>query len=134
MKVSLKAINWIIMVYLLLIIVFSTSVLGSSMRLNKIRVLSVRSDYILHGMMFVPWMILVRGRWGRYGKHILAFFFGLGAGVLTILLTEGLQLMVPFRSFSQKDLIANAAGLALGAFISGRGEMIQKLENLHARK
>jgi VanZ family protein len=118
MKLSDRTSNWLIIGYLTLVVYFSTAILNASLKLNRVKVLSVRLDFLLHVLMFIPWMILAHCRWGHREDNRAVFWLTLGLGVGLTGFSEALQYLIPFRSVSKMDLVANLTGLALGAFIS----------------
>lgn len=118
MKLSRRILDWLIVTYLIAVFYFSTAVFSASLKLNRIRVLTLRCDYLLHALMFIPWMILAGWRWSGGSNRRAAFWLPLAAGILTTGFLEGLQLAIPYRATSNNDLLANLVGLAIGAGIS----------------
>ncbi|MBA3898611.1 MAG: VanZ family protein [Bacteroidetes bacterium] len=83
---------------------------------NDIYLLEFRLDYLLHGLLFFPWMWILlfigikaghRVRLKEYG----AWFF---IGLVLCVLTEAVQLFTPYRTFNVNDLVGNVIGLSLG--------------------
>ena len=81
----------------------------------------IPADKVAHALMFLPFPVLSFQafrpyRTGTAGKTaILAMFTVAGAGVA--LATEKIQSALEYRSYETLDLLADAAGLAAGAFI-----------------
>lgn len=131
MKFSKRILNWLIIVYMSTIMALSAAMINTKTSLNKTYVLSLRLDYLLHALQFIPWMILIRWRWrncppsdkaGWKEKKGAGFFLlALGAGLLLAVISEGAQYMLPYRSFNVFDLLSNFVGLAVGALIAGWG-------------
>jgi len=120
MQISRRKLDWLIIGYLSLVVIVLTASIHPVVRLNKIKVLSIRSDYLLHALLLIPWMILAAWRWGAGSRGRSAFWLALAAGILMTGFLEGLQLAIPYRSASNNDLLANIAGLTIGALISLR--------------
>ena len=94
---------------------------GNGVGLSSQTILFIRADYLLHMLIFVPWMILV---WLYLNKNkitgitrfnqALLWFWG---GLLLAALAEGLHYIIPHRSFNHLDLLFNMVGVILGAII-----------------
>lgn len=79
-------------------------------------VLRIRSDYLLHMLLFLPWMILISWRWKE--KQDAKFFLkALAAGLMLAAFSEMIQLGVPGRAFNPVDLLANWSGVVIGALV-----------------
>jgi VanZ family protein len=80
--------------------------------LNHNYILSIRLDHLVHAAIFIIWMILYK--WAYFSKpgasnsKILVY---IGSGILLAVFAEALQLIVPYRAFSLKDMIANLFGV-----------------------
>lgn len=72
---------------------------------------ALRLDYICHMLLFVPWMLLFPGR--KLTTPIIWFFSGLGVA----LLAEGVQVILPHRTFNLNDIIGNSIGVFVGLLI-----------------
>jgi len=121
MKISKRQLDWLIIGYLILVVFVLTASIHPVVRLNKIRILEIRLDYILHFILFIPWMILARWRWARGEREQMIFYLAAGAGLFLAGLTEIIQIYVPYRSFSLNDFTANSLGIFVGALIAGWG-------------
>lgn len=103
--------------YLLIIFLGSALPINSALSpLNNNYTLSIRWDYLLHVLVYLPlaWLI---GRWmvRRYGSE---------NWVILILITlvipplfELLQLLLPYRAFNINDLVANGVGAMVGLLL-----------------
>ncbi len=120
MRISNKIFTWLIIIYMLTIIILSIAPINSNTQagLNTTRVLSVRFDYLLHALLFVPWIMLIRWRW-RDKRGVGFFLLVVGVGMLLAAVSEGIQYWLPYRAFNLVDLGANCFGIVLGALISG---------------
>jgi VanZ family protein len=100
--------------------IFVLSVLpinGKYSHINHVYLINIRLDYVVHAAIFLPWMLLytlaVKGLvTGQRWKILLT---GLLSGLLFAAVTEGVQYIVPYRSFNVNDLIGNVIGVVLGA-------------------
>ncbi len=85
---------------------------GMNIALNDITVLSLRGDYLMHIIVFLPlvpvWkMALPTHPWWV----VLPFSLMISA------CAEGLQYYIPYRSFNINDLLGNMTGVVLGAVL-----------------
>lgn len=119
MKLSEGKLNWLIIGYLILVVFVLTASIHPVVRLNKIRILKIRLDYILHFILFIPWMVLARWRWAGGDKALGLFYLAAGVGLFLAGLTEIIQIYVPYRSFSLNDFTASSLGIFVGALIAG---------------
>ena len=94
---------------------------GSALALNRVEIFSLRSDHLVHALVFLPWMILV---WLYLNKEkvtgIKRFkmaLVGLLAGLLLAGIAEGVQYWIPYRTFNPVDVIANMTGVLLGSVV-----------------
>lgn len=92
----------------------------SKVNLSSTSILSIRSDYLLHVILFVPWMILAKWRWGDRGSKN-AFWYALGVGLVLAAFSEAVQMFLPDRTFNLFDLAANSLGIFVGAMVAGWG-------------
>ena len=79
--------------------------------LNNNYVVEVRADYLLHTMVLLPLPVLLTLRFRNstsiWVKVILY-------GLLMVIFCEGLQLLIPYRTFNINDLFANGIGVIIG--------------------
>lgn len=120
MKYNKQILTWLIFGYVLTILVFSIAMINTKTSLNKTYVLSLRSDYLLHALQFVPWMVLIYWRW-REKRGVGFFALALGAGLVLTVISEGVQYWLPYRAFNLVDLLSNFVGVVVGALIVGWG-------------
>lgn len=119
MQLSIRILNWLIIAYVIAIVILSVAPTNSNKQvdLSSTQILSIRSDYLLHALLFVPWMMLIQLRWKK--KGIDFFIETLVAGIFLATLSEGVQFVLPYRSFNLVDLEANWLGVVAGAIFSG---------------
>ena len=112
-----------ILFYILCLLVLFSAVIKIGGNLDKkigIGELRVRMDHLLHALAyFIFSMYYIAGRYiglklFKKRKHIFFFFvlFVLG------LLAEGLQIWIPYRSFSLMDLLSNLVGIGMGYLVT----------------
>lgn len=128
MKFSSRTLNWIIIVYWTIILLVSVVSLNGSIAVNKSRVFGLRSDYLWHVLLFIPWMILAKWRWQGVHKRNL-FWFLFGGGIIFAVISEVIQIIVPGRTFNLIDMAANCLGIVVGVLISGRGRSKQVISS-----
>lgn len=98
---------WIYFTAIVLFIILPLNTPGSGFYLNDIMVVSIRGDYFVHALVFIPWAFFMASM-----KHkawvwlVLGLFFSTG--------TEMLQYLLPYRRFNINDLIFNSLGIILG--------------------
>ena len=120
MKFNVRTPKWLIIAYVIAILILSIAPTNSNKHvdLSSTSILHIRSDYLLHALLFVPWMILIRFRCKKK-KGIGFFIKTLAMGLLLAAVSEGVQFVLPYRSFNVVDLEANWLWVVIGAFISG---------------
>lgn len=123
MKLSKQTLNWLIVVYLIFVVFVLTTSIHPVVRLNKIKLFAIRLDYVLHFLLFIPWMNLAYWRWAKSDKSKTVFLLVFSAGLFLAGISEMIQLFVPSRSFSVNDMAANSLGIVVGALISGWGRL-----------
>jgi VanZ family protein len=121
MKLSARVKNWLLIGYCLAVLFLSVAAINGTGALNKTKVAGLRSDYLLHALMFIPFMALVLWRWGGEIRNNARFFIALGAGLALAAVSEGVQWFLPYRTFNLLDLGANCLGMAIGALLAGCG-------------
>ena len=109
---SLKTIKLITWLYLLVLLLGSVLPLNSgSSSLNNTYVVEVRSDYLIHLLVMLPLPSLLVLRL-RNSKWIWVQVIILS--LLIVVFCEGVQLLIPYRTFNINDLLANGAGALIG--------------------
>jgi glycopeptide antibiotics resistance protein len=104
----IKLITWL---YLLILVLGSVLPLNNGTTLNNTYLVELRSDYLLHAIVLLPLPVLLTLRfrnstslWGR----VILF------GLLMVIFCEGVQLLIPYRTFNINDLFANGVGVLIG--------------------
>jgi VanZ family protein len=90
---------------------------GKDSHIDHVYLINIRLDYVIHAAIFLPWMLLYRLALKNpfEGKRWKILLTGLLSGLLFAAVTEGVQYIVPYRSFNVNDLIGNVIGVILGA-------------------
>ncbi len=99
-----------ILTTLYLIVLILSTVLplnNAGTALNNNYALTIRWDYLLHAMVYLPMALLL-------SKHIRQKGWVLLLGLVLAAGLEALQLLLPWRAFNINDLIANGTGVLIG--------------------
>jgi VanZ family protein len=86
--------------------------------INNMFVISIRMDYILHFVIFLPWVFLLRMvsnktfKTAPYKTVTLILL-----GVVFAASTEFVQYFLDYRAFNINDLIANGLGVVMGSVV-----------------
>ena len=104
-------IRWLTGIYLMILLLGSLLPLNNGTSLNNTYIVEVRSDYFLHFLMMLPLPVLLgltfRQLSGTWLRVLLL-------GLLVVVFCEGIQLLIPYRSFNINDMFANGLGAMLG--------------------
>jgi len=85
---------------------------GSDSSLNNNYFLSIRWDYLVHAMVYLPVPVLMGLAWKSMPMwQVFVFSLALGAGL------ELMQYLTPWRAFNLNDLLGNVVGVVLGSFV-----------------
>jgi glycopeptide antibiotics resistance protein len=103
------------LLYLLFLILMTILPLNgsSSAHLNDILVVNIRLDYLIHSILFIPWIFLYLISFRPAG--IWEKLLMIAAGLLMAFSTEGVQYFLSYRSYNINDLLSNFLGVILGA-------------------
>ena len=83
---------------------------GPGSGMEDVFVLSLRLDYLLHGVMFVPFICLARRSPYRHFPGFLLLISALAFAAFC----EIIQWPLSYRAFNVNDLVANLAGVLVG--------------------
>ncbi len=101
-------ITYVAFVMVLSVVPFSNQVIS----LNNTHVLSLRLDYLLHALVFIPMVPLLR--FSRPDIPLwIAFVLSLGLAIVA----EGIHYYLPYRAYNINDLLGNIIGVVLGLAI-----------------
>ena len=107
------------LVYLVLIIIMAVVPIGNSGKLNNTFILSFRVDHILHVLQFIPWAFFFVKMNQEHNMLSAARDLPLWFiwGLLYAVVSEGIQYLIPYRSFNVSDMLANGIGVSAGFVI-----------------
>jgi len=102
----------------LLILVAVLPINSAGATINHTFIISIRLDYLLHFVIFLPWMFLMRKYSGAsFQKSTVQPLIWILAGLLFAVFTEMVQYALPYRAFNVNDLLANGVGVLLGSVV-----------------
>ncbi len=96
--------------YLVALVVISVIPLKTAQALNNMDVISIRGDYLVHALIFLPWTIVGLAAYRISFLWIVALFLMAAA-------TEMIQYFIHYRAFNINDLTANVIGVFLGLLL-----------------
>lgn len=100
-----------VLAYLYLVVLFLLMVIpiGNGTLITDIYIINYRGDYILHCLVYLPWMFA--------GKIILGKRLNtlgwLALGAATAAALEYIQMLLPYRGFNINDLVAGVIGVVV---------------------
>ena len=104
---------WGYLLFLFLIAIIPINNVSSG-TLNSVFIVRIRLDYLLHSLIFIPWIFLysVTFRPEKISDKLIMVV----AGLLMAFATEGVQYFIIYRAYNSNDLLANFLGVLLGSF------------------
>ena len=105
-----KVILYTYLIGILLLIMLPLSDVSSSL-LTDNYVVTIRLDYLLHVILFLPFILLVRL------TYLMPVLYVLMVGLVFAGICEGIQYFLPYRSFNINDLLANFIGIVTGILL-----------------
>ena len=104
----IKIITWL---YLLILVLGFILPINNGEALNNNFIVEVRADYLLHALVLLPLPVFLalsfRDRTLLWVRVILS-------GLLMVIFCEGVQMLIPYRTFNINDLFANGIGVLIG--------------------
>jgi len=107
----LRNIKLITRLYLLILVLGSVLPLNNGTTLNNNYIVEIRLDYFIHALVLLPLPVLL-GLSLRNNTRVWVMIFLLG--LLMVVFCEGVQLLIPYRTFNINDLFANGVGVIIG--------------------
>ncbi len=112
--------KWLLYSYIILVIILHLIPTPGGLEISSAEVGFIRMDYLLHVLVFLPWMFFSltfrhNQTARKWSLHDPSVWFGLG--ILAATATEGIHYWLPYRSFNPVDMLANAAGVVIGAVV-----------------
>jgi VanZ family protein len=98
-------------VYLAGIVIAYLAPVNTHGELNRSSVLGIRSDYLLHALLFFPLPLLLASFNRKKNVRVPGLFL---IAVSLAALAECIHLLVPYRSFNPIDMLANISGACIG--------------------
>lgn len=90
---------------------------GTSKALNDTYIFELRSDYLIHALLFFVLMFLISLAYDvTFKKKIKSTVYWIIAALIIATVSEGVQYFLTYRAFNINDLAANITGVVLGAF------------------
>ncbi len=77
--------------------------------IERVEVSGFRGDYIIHCLVYIPWMFLGRVLFLKKFNTIKWFI----AGVIFVAVMEFAQYLIPYRGYNNYDLLAGEIGLVI---------------------
>jgi glycopeptide antibiotics resistance protein len=104
--------------YLVFLVVMVVVPLGElNTTLSDTFVFELRLDYLVHALVFVP--VVVLWKLGFPGQSLWKIA---GVGMVLAVGLEGVQYLLPYRSWNVNDAVGNVVGVVLGWLIPVAGE------------
>lgn len=102
--------KYLLLVYLLFVVAVSFMPFGGTgASLNNVMVLSLRLDYLLHMLVFIPLVPLWRMTFPNHNWGVI-----IPLAILLSAAAEVSHFFIPYRAYNINDLISNVAGVILG--------------------
>ena len=99
-------------IFLITLIVSMVIPIGNS-TVNNTFIVGFRLDYIIHCLIYPPWLFVGEIIFRKNFKPLLWLI----AGVFLVVLLELIQFIIPYRSFNINDLIAGVISVAVSYLI-----------------
>lgn len=88
---------------------------NANSELNNNYLLSFRLDHIVHMCLLLVWALLFKLAWFPSQRLTLKnYLVFTAAGLVLAALSELVQLVIPYRSFTMTDLYSNCIGVIIG--------------------
>lgn len=111
-----KKLFWVYTVILILLSVLPIN--GSGSAINHTFIISIRLDYLLHFVVYLPWMFFLRKMTGlTFAKELKQVLTLMMIAILFAFANEAMQYFLPYRAFNINDLLANGFGVLLGMVV-----------------
>jgi VanZ family protein len=108
--------RYLFYIYLVFLVLLSVLPINSTnASLNHVFIVSIRLDYMLHCLVYIPLAVLMGMNFSNLTFLILTWRIVLL--LIFAALNECIQYIIPYRSFNINDLIANCLGVLLGLFV-----------------
>ena len=103
----------VLFVYIVVILLLVVLPLNDKVSfINDTYVVDIRLDYLSHVFLFLPFLFLLRL---AYPTIVISWI--ILTGIVFAGLCEGMQYLLPYRSFNVNDLLANSIGIVIGILL-----------------
>jgi len=124
--------KWLLYSYISLVIILHLIPTPGGLEMSSAGVGFIRMDYLLHVLVFLPWMFLMgsvksQGPGGLFptpdnrqqitDKRIRFFLVWMLIGIALAIGAEGIQYWLPHRTYNPWDAVFNALGVVIGAVL-----------------
>lgn len=123
MQIKHKLIAYLFLVFLIILMIIPIG--NTTSLINNTFVIGFRGDYILHTLIYLPWMFVGR----LLLDYKLNTYLWLVLGLIMIFGLEYIQILLPYRGFNINDIIAGAIGVILSFVISAFTKLKIRLKN-----
>jgi len=112
---NLRILRVLFLLYVLVILMVSVlPINGPESPINDIYVIDIRLDYLLHALIFIPFVPLAVLSVVFSSPTLRNTLLIILSGLLLAIVAESIQYLLPYRTFNINDLIANTIGITLG--------------------
>ena len=109
----------LLILYLLALLAMMTVPLGTTV-LSDTFVFELRLDYLVHVLAFLPLVVLWRLGFPGHSLWVIV-----AVGIVLAVGLEGVQYLLPYRSWNVNDAVGNMIGVGIGFWVLGiRGWML----------
>ena len=114
---TIRRLKILFMVYTIVLVLLAVLPINSTeSAINNTYIVSIRLDYLLHFVTFLPWMFLLWKTGGvSFSSNLYQAFLYIILGLIFALTTETIQYILPYRAFNINDILANCLGVVLGS-------------------
>lgn len=111
-KYSLRGLFLLYILFVLLVSILPIH--GPESPINNIHVIDIRLDYLLHALIFIPFVPLAMLSTMFAASVVRNMLLIILSGLLLAIISESIQYLIPYRTFNINDLISNTIGVILG--------------------
>ncbi|MBN1337748.1 MAG: VanZ family protein [Bacteroidales bacterium] len=123
-----KRLFYIYTAALILLAVLPVNGLTPETPLNDVYIVSIRLDYLLHCIVFIPWVFFLERITGlSYSSKPLETLVMTLGGMVFAAGMEAVQYLLPYRGYNINDLLANALGVFIGVLLFFTGLSFPRL-------
>lgn len=108
----LNQLRYLPIIYIATLAILLVIPLGDT-HIEQIEVSGFRGDYIVHCLVYIPWMLLGKLMFSNKFNTLKWFI----TGVIFVAVMELIQYLIPYRGYNTYDLIAGEIGIVLSLFI-----------------